>query len=338
MLQKSKILIVDDNPVGRDVLDDLLAGPEYDLEFAADGPEALEKAFSSQPDLILLDVMLPGMNGFEVCHRLRASEQQAEVPVLLITSLDDQQARLKGIEAGADDFISKPFNRTELRARVRTITQLNRYRKLLDERAHLEQAHNNLLAAYDATIAGWSRAMDLRDQETEGHTRRVTEMTIQLARMINTFSEDELVHVRRGALLHDMGKLGVPDSILLKPGSLTPEEWAIMRKHPQLAYEMLSPIPYLAPALEIPYCHHEKWDGSGYPRGLRGEEIPLAARVFAVADVWDALTSDRPYRPAWSRQKALDFIRAQAGAHFEPRIVTAFLALIETEVNLEELA
>jgi len=186
----------------------------------------------------------------------------------------------------------------------------------------------DLSLAYDATIEGWSRALDLRDKETEGHTQRVVGMTLQLARAFG-LREEQLVHVRRGALLHDIGKMGVPDGILLKPGKLTDEEWVLMRRHPQLAYEMLAPIEYLKPALDIPYCHHEKWDGTGYPRGLKGEQIPLAARLFAVVDVWDALRSDRPYRPAWSEEETRAHIRAGAGTHFDPRVVEAFARLTE---------
>ncbi|MDT8898339.1 HD domain-containing phosphohydrolase [Thermanaerothrix sp. 4228-RoL] len=188
----------------------------------------------------------------------------------------------------------------------------------------LQESNQALLQAYDATIEGWSYALDLRDKETEGHTQRVTELALRLARALGLGGE-ALVHLRRGALLHDIGKMGVPDRILHKPGPLTEEEWALMRQHPVLAYEMLSRVEYLRPALDIPYCHHEKWDGTGYPRGLKGEEIPLAARIFAVVDVWDALTSDRPYRGAWTREQAIAYLREQAGKHFDPHIVEIFL-------------
>ncbi len=188
----------------------------------------------------------------------------------------------------------------------------------------LQLSHLELALAYDATIEGWSRAMDLRDKETEGHTRRVTELAVDLARAMG-YPEAELTHLRRGALLHDIGKMGVPDPILLKPGSLTEEEWVEMRKHPAYAYDLLCPIDYLRPALDIPYCHHEKWDGTGYPRGLRGEQIPLAARIFAVLDVWDALTSERPYRPAWEPERAIEHIRSSSGCDFDPKVVEAFL-------------
>lgn len=194
----------------------------------------------------------------------------------------------------------------------------------------LQRSNLELIRAYDSTIEGWSRALDLRDKETEGHTQRVTELTLKLAQEMGV-SEQEIVHMRRGALLHDIGKMGVPDNILLKAAPLTPDEWEIMRKHPEFAYEMLFQIAYLRPALDIPYCHHEKWDGTGYPRGLKGEQIPLAARIFAVVDVWDALTSDRPYRPAWSKQAALEYINGQSGKHFDPEVVQVFKRIIDLE-------
>lgn len=192
---------------------------------------------------------------------------------------------------------------------------------------NLQHSNIELITAYDATIEGWSRAMDLRDHETEGHTQRVLEMTTRLAIETNV-PNDQLIHVRRGALLHDIGKIGIPDHILLKSGQLTDEEWAIMHNHPQLAYDMLSPIDYLRPALDIPYYHHEKWDGTGYPCGLRGEHIPLVARLFAVVDVWDALSFDRPYRQAWSQEKVFDYIRTMSGTHFDPTVVDLFFRII----------
>ncbi|MBI5352717.1 MAG: PAS domain S-box protein [Chloroflexi bacterium] len=190
----------------------------------------------------------------------------------------------------------------------------------------LQRSNVELSLAYDATIEGWSRALDLRDKETEGHTQRVTEMTAKLARAFG-FSKAELVQVRWGSLLHDIGKMGVPDKILQKPGPLTEEEWVVMKKHPSFAYEMLSPIRYLRLALDIPYGHHEKWDGTGYPHGLKGEQIPLVARIFAVVDVWDALSSDRPYRAAWTEEKVREYILAASGTHFDPKVVDLFMQI-----------
>lgn len=190
---------------------------------------------------------------------------------------------------------------------------------------NLYRANIELKLAYERTIEGWSHALDLRDKETEGHSRRVTDLTVHIARVMG-MEESELVHVRRGALLHDIGKMGIPDAILLKPGPLTDKEWEIMRKHPVYGYELLAPIDYLKKAIDIPYCHHEKWDGTGYPRGLKNDEIPLCARIFAVIDVWDALTSERPYRPAWPLQKVRDHIISLSGTHFDPKVVDTFLS------------
>jgi HD-GYP domain-containing protein (c-di-GMP phosphodiesterase class II) len=196
--------------------------------------------------------------------------------------------------------------------------------------AKLQRSNRELFNAYDATIEGWSRALDLRDKETEGHSQRVTEMTMKLAVMAGV-DDEELAHVRRGALLHDIGKMGVPDSILLKPDKLTDEEWIVMKKHPVFALEFLSPIAYLHPALDIPYCHHEKWDGSGYPRGLKGEQIPLAARLFAVVDVWDALRYDRPYRQGWTQEKSIKHIQSLSGTHLDPKAVELFIKMLRVD-------
>jgi PAS domain S-box-containing protein len=212
----------------------------------------------------------------------------------------------------------------EIQASSRDITE----RK--ESQVALQRAHIDLQEAYDKTIEGWVVALDLRDRETEGHTQRVTEMTVRLARELG-FSEEEITHIRRGALLHDMGKMGIPDEILQKPGPLTDEEWIIMRRHPQYAYQMLSPISYLNQALIIPYYHHERWDGSGYPHKLKGDQIPLFARLFAVVDVWDALSSDRPYRKRMPPKEVTEYLAREAGRLFDPDIVKKFLPLISTK-------
>ena len=213
----------------------------------------------------------------------------------------------------------------EVQAASRDITERKK-----GERA-LQDAHDHLREAYERTIEGWVRALDLRDRETEGHTQRVTELTLRVASTLG-FSEDELLHIRRGALLHDMGKMAIPDEILQKPGPLSESEWEKMRRHPIYAYEMLSPISYLHRALEIPFYHHERWDGSGYPHGLKGENIPLVARLFAIVDVWDALSTDRPYRKKMPRSEVIAYLREHSGKLFDPKLVDVFMAVIEKEI------
>jgi HD-GYP domain-containing protein (c-di-GMP phosphodiesterase class II) len=195
---------------------------------------------------------------------------------------------------------------------------------------NLQRSNHELMQAYDTTLEGWARALELRDQETEGHTRRVTQLTMQLASYMG-LSENEKVNIHRGVLLHDIGKMGVPDNILRKTGKLDEQEWNEMRKHPIYAYNLLSPISYLRGALDIPYCHHEHWDGKGYPRGLIGEQIPLSARIFSVVDIWDALLSNRPYRNAWPREKVVQYLREVSGTILDPKIVPIFLEMIHAD-------
>lgn len=192
----------------------------------------------------------------------------------------------------------------------------------------IQHKHAELMLAYDTTIEGWAKALDLRDKETEGHSRRVTDMTVKVARAMG-IRDENLAHVRRGALLHDIGKMGIPDSILFKPARLSNEEWSVMKRHPVLAYQMLSPIEFLRHAIDIPYCHHEKWDGTGYPRGLKGDEVPLSARIFAVIDNFDALSSDRPYRPAWAKEKIIAYLKDLSGSHFDQKVVGVFLEMLD---------
>ena len=209
-----------------------------------------------------------------------------------------------------------------------TFTLSKANERLREEIAIRKEAEENLVRAYDSTLEGWAKALEIRDQETAGHTQRAVNMTLELAKAMNV-PEQELVNIRRGALLHDIGKMGVPDKVLRKPGELTAEDWKIMKHHPVYAVEWLSSIEYLHAALDIPSYHHEKWDGTGYPHGLRGEKIPLAARIFSVIDMWDALCSDRPYRKAWSQKKAMTWIQARSGKEFDPKIVKTFIRLIE---------
>lgn len=225
------------------------------------------------------------------------------------------------LETTAKIIYDQEKNATEVQASSRDITERKQ------AQVALQRANEDLREAYDKTIEGWVLALDLRDHETEGHTQRVTEMTVRLAQELGC-TDEEILQIRRGALLHDMGKMGIPDEILQKPGPLTKEEWIIMRRHPLYAYQMLAPIPYLNESLIIPYCHHERWDGSGYPQGLKGEEIPLFARLFAVVDVWDALSSDRPYRKRIPLKEVVEYLQREAGQLFDPYIVEKFLPLI----------
>ncbi|MBO9318116.1 MAG: response regulator [Chloroflexus sp.] len=335
--QPYHVLVIDDDPNVRDILSNLLKRERCVVRTAESGLSGIAAARAELPDLILLDVMMPDLDGFSVCRMLRDDPLTAEVPIIMITALDDRLSRLEGVKAGADEFLSKPVELSELRLRVRTMQRINRYRRLIEERERAaaqerllteqaRQAAQAVAEAYDQTLIGWSRALDLRDKETEGHSQRVAQLTLAVAQALNIPPEEQ-INMWRGAMLHDIGKIGVPDSILHKPGPLTEEEWEIMRCHTTYAYELLSPIAYLRSAIDIPYCHHEKWDGTGYPRGLRGEQIPLAARIFALVDVWDALTNDRPYRKAWSREQAYQYICEQKGKHFDPNLVDLFLSI-----------
>jgi PAS domain S-box-containing protein len=276
---------------------------------------------------------LIGTPSLEIIHPedrpqiLRLTAESPPTPVVYTISYRarHQNGQYVWLESSARAIVDRNTGEVlEIQAASRDITE----RKTAEKALHT--AHDNLREAYARTIEGWVRALDLRDRETEGHTQRVSELTLIVARTLG-FSDEELLQIRRGALLHDMGKMAIPDEILQKPGPLNDIEWKEMRRHPIYAYEMLSPISYLHGALEIPFCHHERWDGSGYPRGLKGEEIPLAARLFAIVDVWDALCSDRPYRKSMPRNEVVTYLRENAGILFDPKLVDVFLTVIETQ-------
>lgn len=334
-MEMSKILIIDDNETFRESMGDLLRAEGYNVKLVMDGHEALQQAVEFRADIVLLDVMMPGIDGYGVCREIRSHSVTSEVVIILITGLTDSQSRLKGIEAGADDYLTKPVDRIELRARLKTILRLNRYRKLCQAEETILASHRKLEEAYEATLAGWAKALELRERETAGHSVRVVQQTMSMANQLG-FTEEELVNIRRGALLHDIGKLGIPDNILLKPGPLDETEWDIMKLHTFYAKSLLSPIDYLNPALDIPLYHHEKWDGSGYPEGLRGEKIPLPARIFAIVDVYDALIHERPYRPAWHQSATLQYLKEQAGKQFDPRLIEIFLDLCQETTDAKQ--
>lgn len=321
---QAQILVISHIPEDREQICLALEGLPYQLHIAASGVEGMVRASTVHPDLILLEGMLPYLDGFEVCGLIRSHYALGEIPVILMSASGDAELRLAGLRVGADDFILKPINRLELIGRLHGLIRLNRYRLILESRRHAGEADMDENTQRDRDLAGWSRVLELSDKETEQHNQRVTKLTLALGRAAG-LNEEELHQVWRGTLLHDIGVLGIPNSIIKKPGGLDESEWKILREHPTHAYHWFCNIDYLRPALDIPYCHHEKWDGSGYPRGLRGPAIPFAARLFAVVDVWDALTTDRPYRAAMSETEALDYIRSQAGKHFDPQVVELFL-------------
>jgi putative two-component system response regulator len=327
--RQARVLIVDDSEASRMTLAALLHEDNYEIHFAKEGPEALAMTAAMQPDIILLDQMMPGMTGVEVCERIRENPDCETIPIVFVTALDDRSSRLAAFGAGADDVISKPVDRLELRMRVRNITRLNRYRLVLESREDVHRMFLELQTAYDATIEGWARALEYRDSETKGHSDRVTTWAVQLAIQVGLTAES-VDAVRRGALLHDIGKMAISDAILLKPGPLTPEEREIIERHPIIGRDLLAPIAYLSDSVDIPYCHHERWDGSGYPQGLAGTDIPFTARLFSVVDVFDALTSDRPYRQAWSVAETEQYLADNAGIQFDPEVVRVFLQLVES--------
>lgn len=260
-------------------------------------------------------------------HRIRDIFKRAPVDTTYTVAYRalHKDGHLLWLESSARAILNKQTGEiTEFQSASRDVTE----RKQAEEA--LQLAHNQLREAYEKTIEGWVRALDLRDRETEGHTQRVTELTLRVASKLG-FTNEELSHIKRGALLHDMGKMAIPDEILQKPGPLNEAEWEKMRQHPVYAYDMLSPISYLHPALEIPYYHHERWNGTGYPHGLKGEQIPLAARLFAIIDVWDALRSDRPYRKKLPRDQVIAYLQEKSGSLFDPKLVELFLSVIESE-------
>jgi putative two-component system response regulator len=332
-----RVLYVEDNPHDRALVRDALEieGDGFVLAEATSRAEFEAALAGGDFDVVLSDFNICGFEGLEVLAAVRARADPA--PVIIVTGTGSEEIAVTAMKQGAADYVIKtPKHILRLPITIRAALEHRRLEaesgrtraRTLRLLADLQRSNAELLRAYDVTIEGWSRALDLRDRETEGHTRRVTELTVELARAMG-IGEAQLVHVRRGAQLHDIGKLGVPDEILLKPAPLTAEEWAVMRRHPQYAGDLLEPIEFLRPALDIPLYHHERWDGSGYPFGLEGEAIPFVARVFAVVDVWDALCSDRPYRPGLEPAAALAHLRASSGSHFDPAVVGAFLALIE---------
>ena len=304
------ILVVDDDATVRSVLGRLLRAEGLEVATAGDGESALDAFKRLQPDLVLLDVLMPDPDGFEVCRRLKSDPQNRLTPVVLLTALRSVDDRIHGIEAGADDFLSKPFDPTELRVRVRSLLRLKSYTDELDRA--------------ESVVLALARSIEGRDPYTEGHCERLSDYASQLGERVG-LPEDQVNALRRAGIAHDIGKVAVPDAVLLKPGRLTPEEWAIMRKHPVTGERICMGLKPFRLVLPIIRHHHEKLDGSGYPDGLAGEQIPLTARVLQIVDVYDALTAERPYKPALSPREALETLRAEVDkGWWDPQIYAEF--------------
>jgi putative two-component system response regulator len=292
-----KILIVDDESGARAALEFLLRREGFEVRDAADGPTAIQECAAFRPDLILLDIMMPGMNGFEVCRHIKATPETRLTPVVLVTGLTTTEDRITGINAGADDFLSKPIDLNELLARTRSLLRLKQY---TDE---LENA--------EAVLFSLAHSIEARDPYTHGHCERLAEMSARMGERLGV-PEEQIKALRRAGVVHDIGKVAVPDSILLKPGPLTPDETKVMQKHPVVGERICAPLKTFRLVLPIIRHHHEKHDGSGYPDKLQGEEIPLTARILQLSDVYDALTTDRPYKVAFTPEVALDLMGEEA--------------------------
>jgi len=308
------ILVADDQVSNRELLEELLAAQGFTVIAVPDGAAALEELNHVAADLVLLDVMMPHLNGFEVCERIKANPETYLIPVVLVTALSDRQDRIEGIRAGADDFLSRPVDRTELLARVRSLLKL---KQRTDE---LERAESVLF-----TLA---RSIEGKDPYTHGHCERLAEYSARLGEHLG-LAEDQITALRRAGVVHDVGKIAIPDAILLKPGSLSPDEWKLVQEHPEVGERICAPLKSFRFVLPIIRHHHEKFNGSGYPDGLQGDEIPIAARVLQVVDVYDALTTKRPYKPAFSITDALQTMKLEvAKGWWDPRVFDEFEKLV----------
>ncbi|MFH1830568.1 MAG: HD domain-containing phosphohydrolase [Pseudomonadota bacterium] len=309
------VLAVDDDATNLLVIEKMLTPHSCTVKKATSGQEAIDMVWKEVPDVILLDVMMPGMSGFEVCKKLKSSETTRLVPIIIVTALQDKEDRIKGIQAGCDDFISKPIDRLELLARVHALGQVKR---LNDDLDHAE-----------AVVLSLARAVEAKDHTTGNHCDRL----IRLSRSFGTeldLDEKDIRTLERASILHDVGKIGIPDSILLKPAKLNEEEWEIMRQHPIFGEEICHPLRSLQDVCPIIRHHHEKYNGTGYPDGLMGESIPYLARVFQIIDAFDAMTTERPYKPAFTFKKTLQTLKDETAHGFwDPKLVEKFVKFIE---------
>ena len=347
--KQPRVLVVDDEDRNLRLMEALLAPLGYAVELARDGEEGLLKAKKSPPDLILLDVMMPKIDGFEVARRLKEDESTRIVPIVMVTALNAVTDRVRALEAGADDFLAKPVDKTELRARVHTLLQVKAYndhmhnyqRELKAEvekrTAELGQAFETIKQASLETIYRLARAAEYKDEETGAHILRMSHYSAAVARKLS-LSEDEIDSILYAAPMHDIGKIGIPDRILLKPGKLDQDEWVIMKQHTMIGGRILSgsKAEFIKLGETIALTHHEKWDGAGYPNGLKGEEIPISGRITAIADVFDALTSKRPYKEPFSIEKSFAIIKEGRGIHFDPQVVDAFFDITDEIFAIKE--
>ncbi|MEB3294400.1 MAG: HD domain-containing phosphohydrolase [Synechococcales bacterium] len=309
-LERSKVLVVDDHPSSRMVAAALLAVEGYEVLEAADGHAAIQLVLDLDPDLILLDVMMPGMDGYEVCRQLKADEQTRLIPIVFVTALEDRRARLQGIEAGGDDFLTKPFDQLELSARVKSLVRQKRLNQDLD---HAEQV-----------LFSIARTVESRDPNTGDHCERLVQRGKAFGEFLG-LSRTELKDLMWGGYLHDIGKVGIPDAILLKPGKFTPEEMEVMKQHVLIGERICQPLRTMRGVTPIIRHHHERWDGSGYPDRLVGDEIPYLAQVFQIIDIYDALTSERPYKKAFTPEDALVIIQEETAKGWRnPDLVKQF--------------
>lgn len=340
MKDKPVILVVDDQPQNIELLEVYLVPQGYEIVKAANGEEALEKLYGNQIDLILLDVMMPGMDGFEVIRRVRQDNTHRLLPIILVTALREKEDRVKGIKAGCDDFLSKPFDKMELLARVRSLLKVKDYNDLMSNyreelesevtrrTEELKHALEMIKAAGLETIYRLSIAAEYRDKDTGAHIKRMSCYSAAVASRMG-LNKSVIDNILYAAPMHDLGKIGIPDRILVKPAKLDPVEWEIMKQHTIIGASILkgSDAEFIRLGESIAQHHHEKWDGSGYPNGLKGIEIPIAGRITAIADVFDALTYKRPYKEAFSIEKSMAIIREGRGSHFDPDVADAFFAI-----------